>query len=260
MVVPQYIKTMSALIGSTGFVGGHLQNSFDFTQKYHSSNISEIQGLKTDLLICAGLPAEKWKANNDPESDWSNMANLAQMISSVDAEQAILISTIDVYQPAYNVTELDQPNLIGKEGYGRTRAWFESFFAAHFSNSTIVRLPGLFGPALRKNLIYDLMYNREEQYMKVNGNSQFQFFDVSMVGSLIKKLSEVRINLCNVSPEPIFAQEIAEIFGVKLNSTSKLTDYRMKSIHSDLFGGSNGFTHSKINALEKIFNLACQNK
>ena len=104
---------MSALIGSTGLVGGHLQKNFEFTHKYNRSNISEIQGLSTDLIICAGLPAEKWKANSDPESDWLNMANLAQNLSRVKAEKAILISTIDVYQPPVNVVENNPPTLSG---------------------------------------------------------------------------------------------------------------------------------------------------
>ena len=140
---------MSALIGSTGFVGGHLQKDFHFTHMYNRSNISEIQGLDTDLLICAGLPAEKWKANNDPESDWSNMVSLAQKISSVKADKAILISTIDVYQPALEVTEEDRPNYDGEGAYGRNRAWFESFFDSQFSNNIILRLPGLFANNLK---------------------------------------------------------------------------------------------------------------
>jgi len=247
---------MSALIGSTGFVGGHLQKGFEFTHKYNRENISEIQGLDTDLLVCAGLPAEKWKANSDPESDWSNMANLAQLLSTVEAEHAVLISTIDVYQPAINVTEIDSPNLNGIEGYGRNRAWFERFFASHFPTALIIRLPGLFGDDLRKNLIYDLINNRREEYSRVNRESQFQFFDISLISEIINKSLANNISLLNVATEPIFAYEIAEIFQEKLNADTKKVIYDMKSLHAGIFDGNDGYIQSKNDVRIGITKLA----
>jgi dTDP-4-dehydrorhamnose reductase len=192
---------VSALIGSTGFVGGHLQKDFEFTHKYNSSNISEIQGLNTDLLICAGLPAEKWKANSHPGADWSNMANLAQQISSVSADRAILISTIDVYQPAIEVTEDDKPSFNGEGAYGRNRAWFETFFVSQFSNTVVIRLPGLFANNLKKNFIYDLMNNRSDQVSNVHQESKFQFYDIQSIWKVIDKCRESNISFLNVATD-----------------------------------------------------------
>jgi nucleoside-diphosphate-sugar epimerase len=250
---------MSTLIGSTGFVGGHLQRDFEFTHKYNRANISEIQGLKTDLLICAGLPAEKWKANSDPEADWSNMANLAQNISSVSADKAILISTIDVYQPPVNVNETNLPELNGIEGYGRNRSWFEQFFKSQFENSTILRLPGLFGTRLKKNLIFDLLNNREDQIAKVNANSEFQFFDISLIGQVINMTMDKKIALLNVATEPLIAQEIGNLFGKELNSKGKVIQYNMRSIHADGFQGKNGYLYSSRTVLEAISRLIDEN-
>lgn len=246
---------MSALIGSTGFVGGHLQKGFEFTHTYSRTNISEIQDLETDLLICAGLPAEKWKANMDTESDWWNMANLAQKISSVSADKAILISTIDVYQPPINVTEDDKPNYIGESGYGRNRAWFEAFFTSQFSNSTILRLPGLFAGDLKKNFIYDLIHNRSDQFINVHQDSKFQFYHPEGIWDLIHKCEENQISLLNVATEPISAQEIASIFKVSLNSAASKINYGMKTKYAEIFNGSNGFLQSKVEVLEGISNL-----
>jgi dTDP-4-dehydrorhamnose reductase len=251
-VVPQYISPMSALIGSTGFVGGHLQQDFKFTHTYNRANIFQIQGLTTDLLICAGLPAEKWKANNNPESDWANMASLAQKISSVSAETAILISTIDVYQPAIDVTEEDQPNYVGEDAYGRNRAWFEAFFISHFSNSIVIRLPGLFGSNLKKNFIFDLVNNQSDQFSRVNPESKFQFYDIRGIWSLIEKCIESKVSLLNVATEPVFAQEIASIFNVSLKSSAKKIEYRMKSKYCSLFNGSGGFLQHKTEVLKGI--------
>jgi dTDP-4-dehydrorhamnose reductase len=243
---------MSALIGSTGFVGGYLQKSFEFTHTYNRASISEIQGLETELLICAGLPAEKWKANMNPESDWWNMANLAQKISSVRADKAILISTIDVYQPPVDVTEDDKPNYNGESAYGRTRAWFETFFASQFSNTTIIRLPGLFADDLKKNFIYDLIHNRSDQVSNVHQDSKFQFYNLEGIWDLIHKCEENQISLLNVATEPVSAQEVADIFNIDLSKSENKIEYRMKSKYYKSFDGKNGFLQTKEHVLEGI--------
>jgi nucleoside-diphosphate-sugar epimerase len=246
---------MSALIGSTGFVGGHLQKCFEFTHRYNRSNISGIQGLATDLLICAGLPAEKWKANNDPVFDWVNMTHLAQLISTVKADRAILISTIDVYQPAINVTENDWPDLNGTEAYGRNRAWFEMFFRSHFPHATIIRLPGLFGADLKKNLIFDLLNGRKSQFMNVHKDSQFQFFDISLIWDVINKCLDNNLSVLNVATEPILAREIAGLFEEELYETEKKVSYDMKSLHSTIFKGNLDYLMSKNEIITRVLSL-----
>lgn len=251
---------MSALIGSTGFVGGHLQKSFEFSHTYNRANISEIQGLETDLLICAGLPAEKWKANLDPELDWWNMANLAQLVSTVETYRAVLISTIDVYQPAVGVTENDPASLNGVEGYGRNRAWFESFFAMHFPQATIIRLPGLFGDDLKKNLIFDLMNNRSEDYEQVSQESLFQYFDISQLGEVITKAVANNLQYLNVATEPILAQEIANIFGKKLGNEKSQRCYDMQTLHAEIFEGDGNYLQSKEEVIKRINRLIVDSK
>jgi nucleoside-diphosphate-sugar epimerase len=246
---------MSALIGSTGFVGGHLQKDFEFTHKYNRANISEIQGLNTDLLICAGLPAEKWKANSDPESDWSNMANLAQLISSVNVNKAILISTIDVFQPAVDVTEDSQVTLFAKEAYGRNRAWFELFFKATYSNHLIIRLPGLFAADLKKNFIFDLINAKYDQIHKVDRDSLFQFFDIAKIGEIIRLCEANNLSEFNVATEPVTAQEVAGLFNITLGQSRNQVNYRMKTKNYEIFGGQDGYICSKeaiINGIAKL--------
>ena len=243
---------MSALIGSTGFVGGHLQKGFEFTHTYNRANISEIQGLETDLLVCAGLPAEKWKANRDPDTDWLNTANLAQNISLVSADKAILISTIDVYQPAVDVTEDDKPDFNGESAYGRNRAWFEAFFVSQFSNTIIIRLPGLFSTNLKKNLIFDLINKRSNQVSNVHKESKFQFYNIGSIWKTIDKCVDNNISLLNVATEPVSAQEIASIFDVELTGTQGKIEYRMKSNYAGIFNGSSGFLQDKKEVLRGI--------
>jgi dTDP-4-dehydrorhamnose reductase len=250
---------MSILVGSTGFLGGYLLRGYEFSQAVHRSNIYKIKSADTDLLVCAGLPAEKWKANADPESDWKNTTELAQVLSTVRSEQVILISTIDVYQPAVHVTEKNFPNLSGIGAYGRNRAWFEVFFKSHFENLLIVRLPGLIAPDLKKNFVFDLMNNKSDQLKKINRNSKFQFFNTEEIWNVIKICFDKNISLLNITSEPILAQEIADLFNVKLDITSPEVAYDVRSIHDREFNGDNGYLYTKEKILRDIHNLTLKN-
>jgi nucleoside-diphosphate-sugar epimerase len=246
---------MGILIGSTGFVGSHLAAGYNFEYLVHRSDCHTIQGRSTNLLVCAGLPAQKWKANQDPTSDWLNMVQLAQVISTVCADRAVLISTIDVYQPALMVDEMSRPILDGPSAYGSHRAWFEVFFRSHFPNALVLRLPGLFAPDVRKNLIYDLLKCRTDQLTRVNPESTFQFFDVRKIWDVIMQSWSHGISLLNVSSQPVRAQNIATLFGVELHSRTEVVSYDMRSLHATHFGGSAGYLFSSEEILAGISQL-----
>lgn len=236
-------------MGSTGFVGGHLAREHNFEYSVHRSDIASIVGLTTDLLVCAGLPAEKWRANQDPAADWTNMVELAQVLSSIRAEKAVLISTVDVYQPASGVDERTAPQFNGVHAYGTHRAWFESFFQARFPNALVLRLPALFAADVRKNLVHDLLNRRADQWAAVHPASTFQWFDVTNAWSTIKRAIDEGISLLNVTSEPIAAQDVADLFGVILETKSKPKIYDVRSIYAETFGGENGYL---VNASEVL--------
>lgn len=243
---------MRILVGKTGFVGSHLSRSHGFDVEVHRPDVRSILGSSADLLVCAGLPAEKWRANLNAGADWMNMAGLAQVLSTVRAERAVLISTIDVYQPAVNVDEDDPAHLDASDAYGTHRAWFETFFRARFADSLILRLPGLFAPDLRKNLVHDLMHGRNDQWARINPNSTFQFFDVTRTWTVIEHAWTSGIQLLNVTSEPVTAQAIANLFGVVLDAETESVQYDMRSRHARTFGGRDGYLFAAEKVLEGI--------
>ncbi len=246
---------MDVLVGSTGFVGGHLKRVHPFELEVHRPNVGDLAGRSADLLVCAGLPAEKWRANQDPQADWENMAALAQVLATVTARRSVLISTIDVYQPAIGVDENDPATFAGAAAYGTHRAWFEAFFTARFPDCTIIRLPGLFAPDLRKNLIHDLLHGRDDQYRAMNPASHFQFFDTRRTWEMIQWAWSHDVRLLNVSSEPVTAQEVAELFEVTLAGDSPLAEYDMRSVHAETFGGAGGYLFDKREILAAIDGL-----
>lgn len=243
---------VDALIGSTGFVGSQLLGMHGFDLAVHRPDVARLRGRDLDLLVCAGLPAAKWQANADPAADWDNMTGLAATLATVSAQRAVLISTIDVYQPAVGVDESTPATFDGQGAYGTHRAWFESFFQATFPGALVLRLPGLYGPGLRKNLVFDLLHGRTDQYAGMNPASRFQFFDTTGLWQVIETAWEHKIGLLNVSSEPVTASAIAEVFGVALHGDGPQAAYDMRSRHAAQFGGRDGYLYSRESVLAGI--------
>ena len=148
----------TALIGYTGFVGSNLALQYEFTDLYNSKNITDIAGKSYDLLICAGVKAQKWVANQQPEKDLADIQALIDQLSKAEIKQFVLISTIDVYPNPVNV---DEDSLIDKTNhhpYGLNRLYLEEWVAKHYQDHLIIRLPGLFGQGIKKNFIHDILF------------------------------------------------------------------------------------------------------
>ena len=147
-----------ALVGYTGFVGSNLNAYGDFQNVYNTKNINEAFGLKPDILIYAGLRAEKYIANKFPERDFDNIQGAIQNIKKISPKQLVLISTIDVYDKPNNVdenTEIKEENLAA---YGKNRLYLEKWVQENINKYLILRLPGLYGINIKKNFIYDYIY------------------------------------------------------------------------------------------------------
>ena len=146
---------MTALVGYTGFVGSNIYAAGDFDAVYNSKNIEKAYGTEPDLLIYAGLRAEKYLANNAPEKDMELIYQAEKNIMRIDPKKLVLISTIDVFKAPRNVDEnsvIDTENL---HPYGYNRYQLEIWVRENYPDSLIIRLPGLFGQNIKKNFIYD---------------------------------------------------------------------------------------------------------
>src|SRR5205823_2320580 len=96
---------MDALVGHTGFVGSNLASQRQFGALFNSKNIEEMGGGSFGLVVCAGVQAKKWWANQNPEADWQGIVRLLDVLKSIQAETFVLISTVDVYTNPMGVTE-----------------------------------------------------------------------------------------------------------------------------------------------------------
>lgn len=148
---------MNALVGYTGFVGSNLYEKGSFDACYNSQNIENAFGTEPDLLVFAGLKAEKYLANSNPEKDLERIGTAALNISKIKPKKMVLISSIDVFKRPVEVDENSPIDTEGMDTYGYNRYLLECKVRDMYPDALIVRLPGLFGNKIKKNFIYDLI-------------------------------------------------------------------------------------------------------
>jgi hypothetical protein len=245
------VKT--ALIGYTGFVGSNLAAEHDFDDLYNSSNIHEIDDKSYDLVVCAGARAEKWRINQEPAKDLTEINDLAEHLKTIKTQQFVLISTVDVYKLPVDV---DEDTLIDTEGlraYGANRYHLEQFCREQF-NATIIRLPGLFGKGLKKNVIFDLLHNNNVDRIHCAG--AFQYYNLDYIWKDIKVALDNDLKLVNFTAQPVRTDEIARVcFGMEFTNEPEGTTaglYDMHSKYAKIFGGQGFYMYSKQQELNDI--------
>lgn len=201
---------MRGLIGYTGFVGNNLHKQTEFDRLYNSKNSDEMCNKQFDELVCAGISAVKWKANKEPAADWSAIQTLMRNLEKVSAKRFILISTIDVYPILEGVDESFDCHSQENHSYGTHRLKFEDFCRSHFPNCHIIRLPGLFGEGLKKNVIFDLIHNNMLEV--INPHSRFQYYYLKHLWQDIQTAVEKGAHLVNLFGEPVSSAEIVTHF------------------------------------------------
>jgi len=198
--------TRRALIGHTGFVGSNLDRQLAVTDRYNSRNVGEMRGQSYDEIVCAGVRAVKWWANQNPEADWAGIVTLLDALSGVKAGRFTLISTVDVYRDPVGVDEATLIDAAGLHPYGLHRWRVEDFVRRTFANAQIVRLPGLFGPGLKKNLIYDVMTGGD--LSGFDARSSFQFYDLARLGHDLAVAGGVDAPVVNLAVEPVTVSQV----------------------------------------------------
>lgn len=148
---------MTALVGYTGFVGSNLYRKGKFDAVYNSRNIEEAYGTKPELLVYAGVRAEKYLANREPEADMQKILEAEANIEKINPRKLVLISTIDVFKDSRGADEDTIPDTEGMQPYGYNRYQLECRAREKYPDCLIVRLPGLFGANIKKNFIYDFI-------------------------------------------------------------------------------------------------------
>lgn len=242
-----------ALIGYSGFVGSTLLRQHPFQHRFRSVNIKDIDGLRFDLVVCAAAPAQKWIANCEAEADHQKIQALISHIKTIQCKTFILISTVDVFKTPICVNEDSQVDETGLQPYGLHRRMLEKFVEGNFVNYLIVRLPGLVGPGLRKNVIFDLLNNNNLHAIESRG--VFQFYPMVNLWCDIQTALKAGLNLVHLTAEPISVGELSvKGFGITFDQTlaNSPVTYDLRSKHAHIFGGDGVYQYSKRETIHAV--------
>ena len=199
---------MKVLVGYSGFVGGNIYASTDFDAVFDHRDIEKAFGINPDFLIYAGIPAEKYLANNFPEKDYEIILNAENNIKKINPKKLVLISSVDVIDDTNNFDEngtIDESKL---QPYGYNRRQLEKWARENYEDCLIVRLPALFGKGIKKNFIFDLInivptmikVDKMEELSKIN-NSILEYYTLQdngfyKINSLDKNQKENLKKIC----------------------------------------------------------------
>lgn len=245
---------MDALIGHSGFVGSTLLRQRSFGACFRSTDIEQISGRSFDTVICAGISATKWQANREPEADREAIKRLQTCLESVECRRFVLISTVDVYSRPIGVDEGDAPD--AQQPYGHHRLEAEIWARRRFEGCVVVRLPGLVGPGLRKNALFDLAHRHRLEHL--DPRAVFQFYPMVNLDADLQAALESGLKTVHLTAEPLALGEIARTaFATDLRlldavATNQAPNYNLRSQHAERFGGRGGYTYSARESLLAI--------
>jgi nucleoside-diphosphate-sugar epimerase len=244
---------VDALIGHTGFVGGTLAARHRFAACFNSKNIEAIRGQRFDTLVVSGMPAAKWLANRDSLGDRAVLDRLWGNLKECKAKTVIVISTVDVYPAPIGVDEgtIIEPSL--QQPYGRHRLELEHRVSFRFPRVLAVRLPGLYGPGLKKNAIYDLIHNNGVE--KIHPDGTYQFYNLNRLWPDIQTSLAANLTVANLVTEPVTMREVGRAaFGFAFGESPKSLPprYDVRTMHAALLGGHGRYLESKAEVLAGI--------
>jgi len=243
----------NALIGFSGFVGSTLLKQLEFHDLYRSTNIEDISGKDFDMVVCAGAPAQKWIANRDPQADREKIDGLIAQLETIRCKTFILISTVDVFKTPIGVDEDSAVEEDGLHAYGLNRRVLEKFVESHFPDHLIVRLPGLVGPGLRKNVIFDFL--NENNLNVVDGRGVFQFYPMVNLGFDIRIALKAGLRLLHLTAAPIRVTDLS-LSGFGRRFDQELggipAQYDMRTRHGAIFGVDGHYQYSQREEIQAI--------
>lgn len=206
----------TAIIGHTGFVGSNVLLSHQFDEAYNSSNMHEIAGKKYDLVVSAANRADSFRINEHPDDDRAEILAFADALKNTSIAKLVLISTVCVYEAS---ARSDEDALITPANitpYGRNRYELETILRDRF-DTTVLRLPQLYGSGMKKGVVYDLANGHRVEY--IQPTRVFQHYDLGRLWADIEVALRHRVQILNLATPPISNERIArECFGISLST------------------------------------------
>lgn len=189
--------------------------------------------IRCNRLVVAAPSAQKWRANSRAEEDLRDVERLGKAIRQRFRPREMLVfSTIDVYPASFGGNEECESQTT--DPYGRNRKWLADFLSEQLSPTTVVRLPGLFGPGLKKNQLFDIVENRQEFIARLNPLSEYQWLPIDWAIRKSEDYMSGKSATVNLVSEPcaLGDLDIGDSSWQELMSLSNpITQYKVRTVH-----------------------------
>ena len=164
-----------------------------------------------------------------------------------------MLSTIEVYNDTSRCDESTKIDPTSLKPYGKHRYMLEAFVRNNFDNHTIIRMPNLYGPGLKKNFVYDLIHNNRLDL--THKDSQLQWYNLVHIWRDISLALANNLATLNLAVEPIVVKELAK-YTLDRDFTN-VTEappkkYNMKTKYASLFDSHIPYLYSKTNSLQEL--------
>lgn len=201
----------SLVVGATGFVGSNLVGQLRRAGMPPAAAISssEWHELRSrphfHTVIVAAPHARKWWAAIHPEDDRRICEALANELLAVDCERLVLLSTIDATGLTTGFDEDSAPDEPANP-YGMNRLWLERRLQSARAGVSVIRLPGLFGEGLKKNVLFDILNGRDVS--GVHPDDQYQWYSIDWLLRDIALVLGIGADRAFLTSQPIAVREV----------------------------------------------------
>lgn len=194
------------VMGYKGFVGSaifkYLLNQPD-TQivGIDRQNYKTARKLSYDILINAAGSSDKRLANRAPKKNFKkNCTEVFNSIIDFPCKKYIYISSVDAANPS---------------NYGKSKLIGENIVRINHPDVIILRLGGMVGPGLKKNMIFDIL-NRGQTFVSPKSTYQYIYTEdvAKVIYQLIKWEAQGSFTLCGDGV--ISGEEAAKMAKVEL--------------------------------------------
>jgi hypothetical protein len=249
----------TALIGYSGFVGSNIAAASGFTDLYNTSNIGDLRGQSYDLVVSAASRADSHRINQHGAEDLAEIEKYVELLSTVDAAQLVLISTVCIYPGGTSPDETTPLSAQDLTPYGANRLHMEQVLAQRF-RTLALRLPQLYGIGLKKGIVYDLLNDYRTEHIRPEG--RFQYYDLRRLWGDMKIALGAGLTTLNVATPALTSERVAaECFGVDLRGQvvpgaesplAQMYTRDMRTVHAGLFGGPPGYLMDEATELARL--------
>ncbi len=187
------------LLGYTGFVG---KTVYDYLRVEHDvcglcSTSALIPTEEFDIVVnCAGS-SKKYLAQKDPAEDFRINMNVLHTLLKLDTKRVVHISSIDARSKPDN-------------NYTISKIITERYIQLYFPDAPILRLGGMVGPNLKKNVVFDIVNNKD---IFITFDSICNYISTQEVARVVEKVIDLNIKgktITVAASKPIKVNEIIE--------------------------------------------------